>query len=43
MLTVDHWFKDDTLWDALGCSPGEPFLRAFPHAAPWYRSFTTAP
>ncbi|MFF3929492.1 NAD-dependent epimerase/dehydratase family protein [Streptomyces hirsutus] len=43
MLTVDHWFRDDTFWDGLDCSPGEPFLRAFPHAAPWYRSFVTTP
>ncbi|MFE9920601.1 NAD-dependent epimerase/dehydratase family protein [Streptomyces sp. NPDC005774] len=43
ILTVDHWFRDDTFWDGLDYSPGEPFLRAFPHAAPWYRSFVTAP
>ncbi|SDD99097.1 NAD-dependent epimerase/dehydratase family protein [Streptomyces prasinopilosus] len=39
MLAVDHWFQDDAFWDGLDCSPGEPFLRAFPHAVPWYRSF----
>ncbi|MCX2922188.1 NAD-dependent epimerase/dehydratase family protein [Streptomyces sp. NEAU-W12] len=43
MLTVDHWFKDDTFWATLDCSPGEPFLHTFPHAAPWYRSFVHAP
>lgn len=43
MLTVDHWFRDDTFWDGLDCSPGKPFLHAFPHAAPWYRSFVTTP
>ncbi|GAB2469723.1 NAD-dependent epimerase/dehydratase family protein [Streptomyces incanus] len=43
MLTVDHWFRDDTFWDTLDCSPGAPFAHVFPRAASWYRSFVGAP
>lgn len=39
MLTVDHWFVDDTFWKDLDCSPGEGFAAGFRRAAPWYRSF----
>ncbi|GAB2734501.1 NAD-dependent epimerase/dehydratase family protein [Streptomyces bullii] len=39
MLTVDHWFADDTFWKDLDCDPGEGFATAFSRAAPWYRSF----
>ncbi|MFF8229504.1 NAD-dependent epimerase/dehydratase family protein [Streptomyces caelestis] len=39
MLTVDHWFVDDTFWKDLDCSPGEGFAAEFRRAAPWYRSF----
>ncbi|PWI12572.1 epimerase [Streptomyces sp. NWU339] len=41
MLTVDHRFADDAFWENLDCAPGEGFTRAFPPAAPWYRSFLT--
>ncbi|WP_307824961.1 NAD-dependent epimerase/dehydratase family protein [Streptomyces sp. M2CJ-2] len=43
MLTVDHWFRDDTFWSTLNCSPGDAFAHAFPRAASWYRSFVGAP
>ncbi|MFJ5996947.1 NAD-dependent epimerase/dehydratase family protein [Streptomyces sp. NPDC092370] len=39
MLTVDHWFADDTFWKDVDCSPGEGFGAAFSLAAPWYRAF----
>ncbi|MFF5365862.1 NAD-dependent epimerase/dehydratase family protein [Streptomyces sp. NPDC013187] len=39
MLTVDHWFVDDTFWKAFDCSPGEGFEAGFTRAAPWYRAF----
>ncbi|PPS75682.1 MULTISPECIES: NAD-dependent epimerase/dehydratase family protein [Streptomyces] len=39
MLTVDHWFVDDTFWKAFDCSPGEGFAAGFIRAAPWYRAF----
>jgi nucleoside-diphosphate-sugar epimerase len=39
MLTVDHWFVDDTFWKAFDCSPGEGFAAGFTRAAPWYRAF----
>ncbi|MEV0689226.1 NAD-dependent epimerase/dehydratase family protein [Streptomyces sp. NPDC050388] len=43
MLTVDHWFRDDTFWSTLNCSSGDAFAHAFPRAASWYRSFVDAP
>ncbi|MFD8231269.1 NAD-dependent epimerase/dehydratase family protein [Streptomyces sp. NPDC059696] len=39
MLTVDHWFVDDTFWKTFDCSPGDGFAAAFPRAVPWYRAF----
>ncbi|MEV3966941.1 NAD-dependent epimerase/dehydratase family protein [Streptomyces sp. NPDC050698] len=39
MLTVDHWFVDETFWKDTGCAPGEGFAAAFSRAAPWYRAF----
>ncbi|MEG8276328.1 NAD-dependent epimerase/dehydratase family protein [Streptomyces sp. AHA2] len=39
MLTVDHWFTDDTFWKDLDCPPGEGFAAGFARAAPWYRSY----
>ncbi|MDQ1017828.1 NAD-dependent epimerase/dehydratase family protein [Streptomyces afghaniensis] len=39
MLTVDHWFVDDSFWKDVDCSPGEGFAAGFRRAAPWYRSF----
>ncbi|MFJ3713258.1 NAD-dependent epimerase/dehydratase family protein (plasmid) [Streptomyces sp. NBC_01267] len=43
MLSTDHWFADEGLWDRLGCDPGRGFLEDLPDQAPWYREFLGRP
>lgn len=39
MLTVDHWFADERVWDDFGCVPGPDFRTSFAEHAPWYQTF----
>ncbi|MFJ3528160.1 NAD-dependent epimerase/dehydratase family protein [Streptomyces sp. NPDC090132] len=39
MLTVDHWFADERVWQDFGCEPGPDFRTSFAEHAPWYRKF----
>ncbi|MEE4491990.1 NAD-dependent epimerase/dehydratase family protein [Streptomyces sp. BE230] len=39
MLTVDHWFADERVWQDFGCAPGPGFRTSFAGHAPWYREF----
>ncbi|MFG2557865.1 NAD-dependent epimerase/dehydratase family protein [Streptomyces sp. NPDC048496] len=38
LLTVEHWFTDDRVWELLDCDPGDGFKADFPLHADWYRS-----
>jgi nucleoside-diphosphate-sugar epimerase len=41
LLTVDHRFTDDWVWELLDCDPGDGFKADFPLHADWYRNFLT--
>ncbi|MCX4535032.1 NAD-dependent epimerase/dehydratase family protein [Streptomyces sp. NBC_00841] len=43
LLTVDHRFTDDWVWELLDCDPGDGFKADFPLHADWYRNFLTPP
>lgn len=37
LLSQDHWYRSDTVWQATGCPPGPTVVERLAKAAPWYR------
>ncbi|MEV3859243.1 NAD(P)-dependent oxidoreductase [Streptomyces sp. NPDC050095] len=40
MLSSDHWFLSDSIWDLLSLDPGQEPSRNLPQFLPWYRKLT---